>query len=404
MRRLSFVVMPWVVGGVLLACNGLIGTRELSYDPEAPQGPGTSSGGPGSSGTVSSEAGGPGTEAEPPPQCVGVDTSKDPKHCGACNHDCFGGACEAGRCKPVQIMFPPGRPFALGQDAANLYFASSADGKVYRLPKFDTANPVAQPVLVKEVPNNDGYELLVDGTSLYVGTATDVQTLKTDGTGLHTVATSARPSGLAADATKLYWVANNADPERVETALKSATNAPGTQLPGPARDAGAAVGDGVVHVDGADLYWTEGDSGNIGRCKLPGCTQAVNFISGVQSPIAVATNSTTLFYLAFDEGTLYQVPKNAAAPATGTLVVRNQALPAVVISDDKDVYWINYGFVPDRTDGAVRHCPVVGGKVQCAGDGEVLFSTTDMARGLVMDDKAVYWTVEFGGAIYRLAR
>lgn len=56
---------------------------------------------------ASSGANGTSSSSDPPASssgssrreaCSGVDFASDPKHCGACDHDCFGGGCSEGRC------------------------------------------------------------------------------------------------------------------------------------------------------------------------------------------------------------------------------------------------------------------------------------------------------------------
>src|SRR5262245_8002876 len=38
-----------------------------------------------------------------------ADTATDPRNCGRCGHDCLGGACEVGRCRPVVLASAAGK-------------------------------------------------------------------------------------------------------------------------------------------------------------------------------------------------------------------------------------------------------------------------------------------------------
>lgn len=72
--------------------------------------------------------------------CATSDLSTDPMHCGACFHDCLGGACKEGMCQPVAI----GQAQTSSQDASfwikvddtNLFLASLLpDLSVSKMPK-----------------------------------------------------------------------------------------------------------------------------------------------------------------------------------------------------------------------------------------------------------------------------
>src|SRR4051812_2774556 len=65
---------------------------------------GGSSGGSSSQGTAGGSAGGSGGACAE--MCGGacVDTATDGENCGACGHDCQGGACLKSFCHPVQVF------------------------------------------------------------------------------------------------------------------------------------------------------------------------------------------------------------------------------------------------------------------------------------------------------------
>ena len=59
-------------------------------------------------------------EADCSGECVVL--SEDPAHCGACGHDCLGGACDAGTCAPVELASGKGRLFMVHVDQNNIYY------------------------------------------------------------------------------------------------------------------------------------------------------------------------------------------------------------------------------------------------------------------------------------------
>src|SRR6185369_1529956 len=60
---------------------------------------------------------------------VCADTTTDGKHCGACGHTCFGGACQAGTCEPLPIAENQSFPYGIAVDGKNVYFTTD-DGYV----------------------------------------------------------------------------------------------------------------------------------------------------------------------------------------------------------------------------------------------------------------------------------
>jgi hypothetical protein len=103
---------------------------------------------------------------------------------------------------------------------------------------------------------------------------------------------------------------------------------------------------------------------------------------------------------------LYQAPKGTMT-TTATGVAQNQPQVYSIAADDKDIYWLDLGTNPNSfNDGSVRHCPIdANGAVQCAvANGEIVATSDQNPRVIVMDQKAVYWTVQGEGAVYRLAR
>lgn len=58
------------------------------------------------------------------PPCE-ADTSSDPGNCGACGHDCGGGDCTAGRCRPLEWHTAAGSPIALALTATRVVWAEA---------------------------------------------------------------------------------------------------------------------------------------------------------------------------------------------------------------------------------------------------------------------------------------
>jgi hypothetical protein len=55
-----------------------------------------------------------------------VNLKTDPKNCGACNHDCFGGDCDTGACQPVTVASNQSYPRSIATDGTYVYWSGGA--------------------------------------------------------------------------------------------------------------------------------------------------------------------------------------------------------------------------------------------------------------------------------------
>ncbi|HLK40063.1 MAG TPA: hypothetical protein VKU41_25075, partial [Polyangiaceae bacterium] len=90
-----------------------------------------------SSGTHARADGGPGSDTACP------DTMFDPHNCGACGHDCGGGACQNGACvalAPGVLATGQGQPGAVVVDDTNVYWANAKPPAILACAKAGCAN------------------------------------------------------------------------------------------------------------------------------------------------------------------------------------------------------------------------------------------------------------------------
>jgi hypothetical protein len=118
MVRYSLAAMTLVGAG---ACGAFVGEHTSggeNGDAGAPD-PGADA-----SGTTIDDGGG-----DAGATCV-ADLASDPNNCGACNHDCLGGLCDAGECQPVVLV--TGEPGVRGMAASGsrLLFTRESSGLV----------------------------------------------------------------------------------------------------------------------------------------------------------------------------------------------------------------------------------------------------------------------------------
>jgi hypothetical protein len=388
-----------LLGGLIGGCNGLIGTPDLFYVSDAPQGGGDASTNP------NTPRDGSTSEDGAVPACV-ADTQSDSKNCGSCGHDCLGGACNQGVCAPVRINGTGGgEPWAIALDEANVYYTdiSGTTGSLYKVPKGG-----GTPAKLASTSNHLIYDLKLDGTHAYFssgsfGNGGAVERVLLGGGTKEAIATNgpgaSDPRGVSLDTQYVYWV-NTDTPYDVKRALKQANATVGTLAAGETNPT-------LTFVEGNVLWWTSKSAGKIRRCTLPACTDRYDLTTMLAEPDTLGESRLSLFYNS--GGTVMQIAKNALL-GPGAVVATGQSLPVAFAADDRELYWIDLGdYTKSWVDGAIRRCPILTGAADCAatvgGSGQTVARPgAQLARGIAIDATAIYWTEQKAGAVYRLAR
>jgi hypothetical protein len=196
-----------------------------------------------------------------------VDTLVDAQNCGACGHDCQGGACLAGACQPVTLFHGTGCAKSsayggLASDAENLYWTDESHG-VASLPL--SGGTLKQ--LVSYDPSctlrfggiaagsADVYWTDINGGSILdaakdEATQTPASFAKSPNT--------PRPYNIVVDATYAYWT-NNGD----GTVLRASLDQKNVQV--LAADTTDGDGPYAIAIDAENVYWT-----NLASSRRPG--------------------------------------------------------------------------------------------------------------------------------------
>jgi hypothetical protein len=420
LRRGARVVAALLAIAPLAACSAIIGTRDLTFEPDD-AGPG----GPASDGAASPDATTPvpGTDgslpdAGPDTSPSGdanagdgdaadafpcIDTKTDPHNCGRCGHDCVGGDCDAGVCQPVTIVSNQPGAIEVAVDQTSVYWTGNYNDQILSSAK-DGANVT---ILAHDPAGN-----------------------------------VSNPYGLAIDDTYVYWSCNNdndTDPGRVARCAKTGCNGAGTRVTTTDLHLPREIA-----VDGTNVYFEEYSNASVGRGRKDGGPvgfyattiaypltvdfddasvyfASTSLIGRVAKGAATVADSgtdaskyTTLyssiaqFYpydLATDDANLYWIenddpnglvrflPKNAAPDAAPIDIATAQSNPWHVVVDATNVYWTGTG--PDSgngtytiyVDGFVATCPKTG----CGAHPPTVLATgLHNPRGLAIDDTAVY--------------
>lgn len=188
--------------------------------------------------------------------CVRLDT--DALHCGACNHDCLGSACNAGMCAPEDVVTGVSEPAGLALDETHVYW-TTAGGLVQRAPK---AGGAAETIASGQ---NDPGPIVADGKRVIWINRGDGTLLKRkkDGTGMVKVVFDAGEAGGLAhvtdDVDNLYFSRDLAG--EIRRAGKESDGVPDVF-------AGGQPGVTSVHRLGPGLVWAGLDPAGGGYIRL----------------------------------------------------------------------------------------------------------------------------------------
>lgn len=325
-----------------------------------------------------------------------VDLDSDPEHCGACGHDCGGGACMAGACQPVLVAGDLDRPYslALSPESGQVFWLTPT--QVQRCPLAGCDDPARLAELEERLPVKrldnivateqdvfwlgdrpsfwllhcpaagctfdipdapDGYELdsprslVRDGDLLVVGERFGIRTCAIQGgCSLNDCVGADSIQSVAFDDASLFWL-ESTDPAGLYACPRQGSAMP-LRL---TADRGSIV---RLHEDTLFVARNTGDG--IYRCSKDGC--------GGQGT-DVVTGEAGISSLAVDARGLYWTTPGSASEATGTVktcpldgcgeqgprvLATGLAQPTDVHLLGDDVVWVEQGLTGTAASGAIR--------------------------------------------------
>jgi hypothetical protein len=315
-----------------------------------------------------------------------VDTGSDPHNCGACGHDCEGGACSDGVCQPFALATFDADANYLAVDAANVYWTND-DGTVMQCPLDGCgSSPI---VLASEQPGPNG--ITVNATTVFwanynfqnpsavvacaIGGCGDAPTV---------VADNQTPYDVAVDATNVYWTNFN-DNSVYVCAIDGCADTP--TLITNAMDAWS------IAVDGAAVYWSENTgAGRIERCALGGsCNGAAQIAIDQVNPGGLVLDAANVYWSNFANGLVQSCAKAGSGCGDSPNVIAGaETNPLSVAVDSDTVYW-------PTGSGSIRACAIAG----CT-EPTTLVANQISLNDIAVDATAVYWTGS--GAIMKLVK
>jgi hypothetical protein len=305
-----------------------------------------------------------------------TDLSGDPAHCGACDHDCLGGACVAGRCQPLEVA-SSGSPWEIVADATHVYWTDWF-GSVRRTPlaggPVELISNIVRPLAIVQ-----------DAKAIYwsVQESTEgIMTFAKAGGNPTVLALLPRAGSILILGSTLYftqgsdWAAWNGSVSSLPVTGGSPTElATGLSAPGS------------LVTDGERLYWSSYWTGEIMSLPVDGTGLPAVHTKGDSQPAGLAVDATTIYWCTPSTGVIMSIAKNGKDPE---LVLDGQMGARSLRLHDGTLFWANDA-------GEILSMPVDGTAPETHATEQAVWS-------LFVNDEAIYWANRDPGRVMRLAR
>lgn len=392
---------------VLTGCTALLDVKEIFLDPNATAGGGE--GGTYEGSTTDGPAGDGGVDGS----CK-ADFLTDKKHCGRCGHDCFGGACNAGKCEAIELASITDAPlYDVVASAQHVFMATALQlttqvGGIWRVPKNGGA-PEAYVTL------RYARAMAVLGDLLYFVVADSPANGATDTGGLYScplagaspcvpklLSASTNPRAIAIDKGTIFYGDNLAGKGLMAYAPPAAPTVFRT-------DFGFS---GNYFVDGTAAFYTTVIFNNPQRAKvfqiLPdGSVDETYFYENPKASDGVLRGTpTTLFftgynYLGTAGGIVRRIPRAGGPPPCDYGGATNKR-PYGLAIDATHIYWTNMGegAAEPYTGGSLVRCELAG----CCATPDVMWTGEGQPTAVTADADAVYFTTKAKGSLWKIAK
>jgi hypothetical protein len=311
--------------------------------------------------------------------CNGTcEVDSDPLNCGACGHDCFGGACEAGRCQPVVLATDELGVWAIAVDETHVYRGYSSEEPAIKRARIDGGDKET----LSTTKHASTFMMLVDATHLYWTYRSDthrVMRMPKAGGAETVLADGAYPTGIAVDVEYVYW-ANYFLGE-----VRKVPLAGGTASTISDNEPGAAY----ITTGGGRVIWTnEHWEDHVGKVRAWSASGTQTLASKQGRPHFVTTDGVYAYWTAPTDGTVMRALLEGGAGAE-TLASGEEGAGGIM-RDGELLYW--------QADNSIRSMPSAGGEVT------TIYEYGDVGANVVQDSTSFYWCEVKTGMIRRLAK
>lgn len=316
-------------------------------------------------------------------------------HCGACGHDCLGGACLEGVCQPFALHHESGQPWSMALSPTHVVWMNS-DGRVEKIPK--KGGPVT---LLTELTFNPGY-MQVLGEQVYLASYGGVAVKRVPLAGgalVDLTPGTAGGTGLAVDSDFIYWGSYQVGqwPSQGKVVRSPRGGGGPVQVLAEGQRYAASMA-----VDGSHLYWTDntgeeeaGPVGGLRRVPLGGGAVETLFASHALGAVALDGTHAYVIYggttkASWADGALLRVPLGGGA--VETLVEKLNGANRVALDEESAYYTEAYA-------QAVRRVSKAGGSVTT-----LAVNVDGNPQDIAVDTRAVYWVDPGNGKIMSVVK
>jgi hypothetical protein len=321
--------------------------------------------------------------------CASAQLAMDTHNCGACGHDCLGGACVGSVCQPFRVSETDASAVSIAADPVGVYWVAKNGTQVLACaPQGCSGAPT-----VLSGAFTSTVALVAVGSELAVLDQNDLQRVTTPA-GAAAVLSLQLSAGtaLCTDGTPyVYFQATSSAFPSVSRMLIDG----GDPLPGAfvASNSLDTFGCGGGHV----VWRTTLPADTIYACAEPAdCGAPASIVpSNAGGEMHIAVTATEAFFTSRGAGTLSACPITGCASPT---VLRTEPdLNGVAVD-------ATYVYITSGNGGSVTRCDQSG----CAASSKVLASNQTNPHALVVTQDAVYWATDAdgttGAAIWRIAK
>ncbi len=423
----SRAVVAVLVGMSLTACALVTSLSGLEATPGADAGPAapapTEAGSPGDAPSTDdrrappAREGGPIDASAPPDSTAPGDASApidgpavrtadvygDPSNCGACGHDCQGGACSAGACGPVTLAVTHGS-IGIAIDSTYVYWADNEAGAIEKISKSLTREGTPSTV-ASGAPAQNIQAVASDGTYLYwtnKTTSGQVRRALPTGAALTTLASNqSQPDWIASNGTTVSWT-NQGSNQVMAVAVTSDGGVAPTQLNATGENGTVPAG---IAIDAVNVYYATKTTGGGLAESVPLAGGAISQL-GSATYVGIAVDNQNVYWTGgASNPSVYQNAKTGSPATEQTIAAGALVCPLAVTSDGTNVYFVDQGTSacgpPGSDAGALYRVPIGGGATLPP----PLVTGLNDPQGIAVDGTAIYWVTGGPvGAVLKLAK